>query len=292
MMKAAPFSFRDTIQYVLPVLIGMALFIPYAASPERLEIVLLGGALFSYVLYTPINCFAKLVFRFLPILRQRTRRLQDRNSWSSNNWDYDKLFYIHLSDKEREYLYLTAGYADFHRMSGFFLLCYLGVQLVQLGSPFFQTASTDLAPLEAILAERTPILGGWHIPTVLAAVISAILFVTSMQNYLGEAEDILATQDSFAEKYHQEKGGIAKSIWGRVLLRDTPVKEVQVDLVKPDGMNVKSTSTDQEGRFQFFGCYEEAIKGEYELVLKSGEWEACRKIARDHKQVPNFEFNR
>ena len=310
MIKASPFSFRDTIQYILPTLIGLALFCPYFASSDSIEIIFIGGALISYLIHTPVKLVVEKIYKHTPILGKKITQIKTDMNWWSHNWNYDKLFYENIDDKEREYIYLTAGYADFHRITSFYLLCYFVVQVISLfktalliDSSMLQIIITlfniniilpmgDLFEtiLKPMLDLETDIIGGLKIPTYVAALISGILFVASIRDYLIEARDVANMYVRFAEKYHRKNGGLAEGIWGWVKSDEEPLIGARVLLVHPNGNIVKETKTDKEGKFQFPGLLDEASAGVFSVVTKKNHWESHRQVSSDKKAVPAFTF--
>jgi len=249
MVKPSPFTFRDTIQYIFPVLLGAALFSPYFAAVERLEFIFLAAALFSYVLYTPLNGLARLVYRTVPGLRTPVRKLQAKQKWSAQHWDYDRLFYQKLDEKEREYLYLTAGYADFHRTSSFFLLCFTLAQVGEVIGAVTRNSGPRGTVRQAWIV-RTEMVGGWDIPASIAILAGAILFWTSFNDYLSEADDLANTYTRFAQKYQEADPGLAQGMWGWVRMQDALVSGATVRFISPGGTLLCECRTDAEGRFQ------------------------------------------
>ena len=275
-MKTSPFSLRDTIQYVLPILVGVALFVPYAKITEGLEAVFLLSVLFSFSLHTPLSTLTRKVFSWLPLSRRPIAALETEHRWRSRSWDYDVLFYQRLDDKQREYLYLTASYADFHRITSFIFLSYAAVQLGTL----LKTLPNGLAKVCAV---RTPMAGGWEMPTLAAAVVAGLLAVTAFRDYLSEASDVITTYSHFAEKSHRMDDGLARGVWGWVTRQGKPAAGAVVTLLGGD-QTLATAQADDSGRF--FVSRPPSGTAVGTLVASLGD--ATASVRMDERRVPEY----
>ncbi|HEX8454678.1 MAG TPA: hypothetical protein VF647_21540 [Longimicrobium sp.] len=291
LVKASPFSVRDTIQHVLPVVIGAALFAPYLAPPDTFASVLLGAALFSYTLHTPLKKLARWAFWCVPVLRSKSREAEARLAWWGTNWNYDKLFYERIDDKEREYAYLTAGYVHFHRTVAFFLLCYLLLQIAILGVAASDAESVADASAQ-ILRVKTHLGGGWNLPSVSLAPLAAILFATSARDYLSEIGDVETIYARLATKYHGSPDPLAVSVWGWVCTEGQPVPGVEVELVNASGEQLAHATSDKEGKYQFSGMYDAALLARPRIVAHHDGWSSSIQPVWDTDEEPSFRFEK
>lgn len=263
-VQASPFTFRDFLQAILPGLIGASLFAPYTKAQSTEEL-LIGVGLFSYVIYTPISELAARSFGL--ILSTKMKKLNANREWHARNWNYDRLFY-HASNEDREYLYLTGAYVEFYRITAFYFLIYIAVQIVHLApalrllSPFYPMIY-DLSFEERanrFVGPQTPILGGWNIPTVAALTASFVILWFLLADFLNEYRLLFEHQYvEMARRYHAEKGDVARSIWGVVSCDEEgnkPLQGVGIELKDKAGQTIRKATTNSEGRFQFADLFQ------------------------------------
>jgi hypothetical protein len=289
---AAPFSLRDFLQRILPTVIASCLFIPFCPSLNKIvsfESLIVGATLISYMIESPVSQLVSIIYDKLP----KSKFLLGKKSWLSNNWNYDELFYS-LSPEEREYLYLTSGYIHFYKTVSFYLLIFAIANLVLIlesSYPFF--------PLDNLwwkLQEvKTPILGQKELPSLPLFLISLTLCYYTFKDYTLEFEVLFLESGAYqvlAKRYHREKGGIARGIWGTVSLQGVVVKDADVILEK----NVNSifqevcrVKTDDQGCFQFAEKFAECVATEHQLKVNiSPSVQRLIKIPKDEKGLPEF----
>lgn len=281
-MKAAPFSFRDSIQYILPLVIGAVLFAPYAAPGAKFELILGTAALFAYVVYSPLQRVVRFLYSHAPFLRGRVAEIREEQEWWGSIWDYDRLFYSAITDKEREYLYLTAAYAEFHRLVSFFLLCYGLLQGWLLGSSLWNGSDV----VGAIFGTWTRVMGGWSVSTPLLLVLTGVLFMSSFNNWVSEANDLIRTYVSFAEKYHGQPKPLAKSVWGKVERAGKPQKEVRVQLLGSHGKVLEEEKTDASGRYRFADVLARFPEQELTVFTPDPDWRLCERVSLGEGELP------
>jgi hypothetical protein len=289
-VQATPFTFRDFLQSILPGLIAASLFAPYAGAKSTEEF-LIGIALLSYVIYTPMSWAARLFFGVTPVLRQKIKYLERERDWHARNWDYTRLFYF-ASTEDREYIYLTGAYTQFYRLTALYFVIYLFVQLGRLIgalNPFLIDIPLSRWP-SRLFEARTPLLGNWEIPTILAAIAAAIILWFLVADFLNEHQILF--QDQYVEiarKYHADKGGIALSIWGSVTEDwegKEPITDAKVFLEDHTAAIIQERNTGKDGRFQFVGLFKSSVESGYTLRVEKGNRRLTTTLPKDEKWAP------
>lgn len=279
-VPSGPFSLRDFLQRILSGLLAGFLFIPYTATKINEE-VFIGLLLLSYIAYLPIERSAR-IFAYIPKIKTLIQTAQEERTWHNRNWDYDKLFYS-ASNEDREYLYLTGAYAEFYRLSAFYFFLYFVVQLIALFAAPIKLLY-DPPVVGAILSARTPILGEMKIPTLLAAVLSLILLISLLCEYLKTYRILFHTQYlEVARKYQAQDVDLVLSVWGTVRKKGEPVKNADVSLTK-DGTILSKVKTGPDGRFQFINSFSFCKDGGCSLKAEGVELNIGK------KQLPPFDL--
>lgn len=282
LVQAAPFTFRDFMQQILPGLIAAGLFVPYTGT-EQTEATFIGAALLSYVIYTPVSKAAN-VFKVLPFLRKKIRKLDADRVWMGANWNYDRLFYV-VTNEEREYLYLTGAYMQFYKLSAFYFFLYALTQLFALGRALWGQPSASWMTIA--LAQTTPILGGKVLPLLPVLGASCVIFWYLVQDYLNEYYILIFQQyPEFARKYHMREGGIVESVWGTVSREEgSPVVGATVVLESGGGRQERSR-TDAEGRFQFQGVYAACTAGPSAVLVQTDGTRSVQRLPAGDRWTP------
>ncbi|HVF60958.1 MAG TPA: hypothetical protein VNJ70_14220 [Thermoanaerobaculia bacterium] len=285
-VQAAPFSFRDFLRSILPGLIAAGLFVPYTGASRNEELVL-GIALLSYVIYTPLSKLAN-VFRLMPIVGGRVRALDEDLELRKGNWDYKRLFYL-ATTEEREYLYLTAAYLDFYRLTALYFLAYLVTQLAMLAVALGAVITTPDRWYAAVKNEGTPMLGGWDAPTSLVALVAFVILWFLLADFLNEYRILFGDQyDQFARRYHAESGGVVTSIWGRVTKEGFAVDGAIVTLKRSEWQ--RSERTDKAGRFRFSQEYQSCFEHGCTLSVAFQGHRASQELLKGDKWIPPVEL--
>jgi hypothetical protein len=291
MIRADPFSFRDFIQYILPALIGVYLFIPYVASIDSIDAAFVSAAIFGYVLATPISSIARAIFGLIPGLRNRIKQLSIKRQWWSRNWNYDRLFYM-LTKDERDYLYLTGAYVEFYRTVSVCFLIYSLLQIFSLTWEVVGSLQSSSFHWNLILDQQTPMLGGWEMSTLVLAVISLVAFYYLVADFLLEYEILFLDDGQYvtmAVKYQESVGGIAKSVWGCLLEDEAkPVEGATVYLGTKENPEITKSITDRDGLFQLSPPSVVWIKSPCFLRIVKDDLMLKKEISRDPKEVPYY----
>lgn len=253
------FFYGHFIQYVLPTLLGLCLFAPVFENPPGAvgpETLLFAAVLVGFIFATPISKLADFCFRFLPGTDKLREQKQARDRLAAR-WHPAKLSYL-MSKDDREYVYQTAGFIDFYRVSAFCLLLYALYNAVLLW-----VAADMVLGFDDWWATSTPMLGGWTLPTVGVFVVSVLGLVLSFRNFALEYGLLFGEKGQYevvAEKLQKDGGGIARSVWGTVVDDDTkPVSGARVRL-SADGTRVgKEEVTDAAGRFIFRDAFPKCV---------------------------------
>jgi len=286
---SSPLTFRDFIRHLLPTAAAICLFAPLSSQAlGKLEVTSLvfAAILLGYVVTTPLTKFVVKLYRLTPVLK----RFRLHRDWMNKNWDLGSLFYL-LTQEEREYLYLTASYADFFRLVSFYLLIYTGVNLFLLVKSIRGEHFANL--LHAALAARTPVAGDLQFSTLLLLVLSPLLGYYLFIDFLTEYDVLFfenGPHDVFARKLHERQGGIAVSIWGKIRHRMGPVEGAKVELLSAEGKLLEECVTTSEGRYQFPGKYENYVNGNYQLRVSSECSSEKKVIEISEKKVPSFDM--
>lgn len=289
-MSPPPFSLRDFFQRIFPTIIAACLFVPFLEPLNKvasLEGLIFGAIVFSYLIESPVSRIVSLVYDKLP----KPQALSKRMRWIANNWDYDALFYS-ITTEEREYLYLTHGYARFYKTISFYLLAYALLNMFILLRN--ATPIDHLPELWSRLSiATTPTLAMQQVPTLPLLSVSILLCYFTFRDYLLEYKVLFLDGGAYpklAERYHREKGKIAKSIWGVVYQSEKVVPNADLSLYSNDG-EITTVRTDQEGRFQFIGKFSQCVNTECRLKIKACDHEREIQVPQDDKHVPYFRID-
>lgn len=251
-VKASPFSYRDTIQHVLPNLLGYLLFAPLLPEPKHPEIALICVAVLSFVADAPLRRTTRLFYRNAPWTRRRFRAAEAELARLGSRWNLDKLFRQSASEEEREYLYLTGSYANFYRLSGFYLF------LIGCLSVWRLVLAAWNVGARGVLLEELEVAGGWSPPALVVALIAFVLAESAARDFFFESEQLFGRRGQYsalAHKLHGRDSSLAKGVWGWVESGGRPVSEADVSLRKPSGEVLASAKTDVQGGFLFEGEY-------------------------------------
>jgi hypothetical protein len=289
--------FRDVVQYILPTVVALALFLPFFKADVSIEVLAAAGVLLGYLVSSPVGKLAAVAD--LPIfMRTKDRYKKERDFWQ-NNFDYGELWH-RMSGDEREYLYTTNSYAEFYYMVAFYLSLYgvinIGVMSWAVsGVGSFETAAFWPA-VEAALNARTPMYGGWSAPACVLLAISAVIAFYATRDYLTEFRILFLTNGryvTFAGIHHEQCGTIARAVWGRVSSSGSSVASAEVTLVDDQGKTIATVKTDSEGRFQFKSLYRSLLGGEASrrclLRVETARVAREQEIVLRAKQVPRFD---
>ena len=273
------FLFRDFLEYILPTMIGVLLFVPALAPPGKplaIEVLLLVSVVLGYVISSPVGGLAKSVHGWLKRVSPRLAAFYAEDQFASQCWDYDALW-VCLETEGREYLYLTSSYMQFYRATGLYLGAYA---LLNLGRLAVSTARG--VPLMAV---RTTTVGNWSAPAMVLGLVSLALAGFMMGDASTEFRELFGRQGYyplFARRLHTREGNVASAVWGQVVSR------VDGEAVSLPGVGVSLSSgesefdmaeTDAEGVFLFPGAFAECVgntcrvSAEVDGVLWSEEME-------------------
>jgi hypothetical protein len=287
-VQAAPFTFRDFIQQILPGLIAAGLFVPFAGVTST-ESTFIAAALLSYVISTPVSLAANCL-KLIPFLRAKLKELDADRKWEDLNWNYTRLFY-RLSDEEREYTYLTGAYMQFYKVSAFYFLLYSCTQVGIIVHALWNKPYRTWGALAS--AAKTPILGGLSLPTLWILPLASVICGFLIADYINEYKILMFDlYPEYARRYQEKEGGIARSIWGKIVYeimdnrgtkKEEPVSQMEVALTGEG--TYETVVTDLKGRFQFRDKYEVCTKAVCTLRVDRVN-QATKEIPVDCKWTP------
>jgi len=290
-IRTAAFSFRDFLESILPTIVALCLFMPYVSSFNSFDLAFLAVALLGYAISSPVIAITKKIYRYFPIVGQKIKSIEEEKEWWSNNWDYSKLFYRLKSD-EREYIYLTAAYASCFRTMSFYFLIYAIIQTVQLSKAFLAVKANPCQWIEAITKQATPMFGGWELPSFVVLIVSIIFVIFLLRDFLSELHFLFDDDGQyalFATNYQEEKGKIAKSIWGTVSFEHEKVNGAKVILLNTDrGVQIDETLANTQGKFQFKNKFQDSNGSKCRIEASKDNVKGFIDIQLSDKQVPEF----
>jgi len=316
------FVFRDIIQYMLPTIIGAALFVPFCIPPGltvKTETLLFFVVILAYIISAPIDYLASKVHARLPIHSLNLDPFKQRHLWWSENWNYDDLWVV-LDKDEREYLSLSYSFLKFYQVNALYFTIYAVFNLGRiLINPQLQEQllarldgasqpSTTPSLLASLLTVQTHMLGDWNISSLLLFLISLALAFFCYKETVRSYEEAFGDEGvlvGFATKYHREKGGVALRIWGLVCeevhengrrTASRMISRVTVKLYrrKPSLLGkgndecLATVTTDEYGYFHLPNIYDQCLKHTCRIEVESGEWQGMREMLVDDKTVPAF----
>src|SRR6266496_3689649 len=169
------------------------------------------------------------------------RKAQDERAWWARNFNYGTLWYS-LTKDDREYLYGTRAYYNFYLLVSFYLLLYAiinswsVIDALSVGSvPWHDPAAAIGTVWHAVWSPETSLLFKTKLPSLALALASCVLIGFCLAEMF-EEYTVLFTESgqyvSLARVYQKKEGGIARSIWGRLLLKEnkSPVPNVTLCL--------------------------------------------------------------
>jgi hypothetical protein len=286
-ITSGTFIFRDFIRYILPTVIAACLFFPLfrgSGSQPSLDVVVFVMVVFGYVLYAPVIFIGELFLCRFPqdiLSRQRSRKKQE---WWAKNWDYDTLWF-RLDKDEREYLYLTHSYIQFYRITSICFSAYAITNIIILLNAArieWSNSTKNLSWLMASLQTTTPMVGGWDINTPLLIAITGIITCFLFRDADIEYKMLFLDDGSYvsyAKKYHQTFGNIARSVWGEVSCLD-PSRQLphftqssvylkrQILPFNRRSEFCKKDQVKEDGTFQFLDAFSDCVGYECQIIVE------------------------
>jgi len=223
-MGLSAFLARDVIQYILPTIIALGLFFPIFDQNITADYIVFGGALIGYFISSFVGYFAGWLL-VLPYVRRRRKTLDAAHDWWSRNFDYDKLWHS-LNRDEKEYLYGTQSYYEFYRLVSLYLMIYMAVNMVLVVNAVIacpiawnDPSSSDMRlAWIAISAARTTMFWKGTAPSAALVLFAFFCFLFNIRDMLLEYGIVFQQYVTLGRLYQRKNGGIATSVWGRLLL--------------------------------------------------------------------------
>jgi hypothetical protein len=305
-MGLTAFIQRDITEYILPTIIALALFLPIWSPDSTIEQVVFGGAILGFLIFAPARWIANIVIMRLPTLlhlpfaRYLRTAIHERRWWQQN-FDYGVLWYS-LSKDDREYLYGTRAYYHFYLLISLYVISYAAVNFAIFLHALVIAPVVWNASIPAIrelwniaLSAETPLLFKNKLPAVGLGLVSCALAKFALQDMFEEYRVLFFAPGQYvtlAKLYHERQGAIAKSVWGRLLLKssDKPVSGAQLTLTDAKGRFTQTVTTDNKGRWQFVDALKRAPISTLRLsvAVASCRWEY--ELSLDVKTIPEFEI--
>jgi hypothetical protein len=275
-LGASGFIFRDFIKYILPTLTGACLLLPMFVEWKLIKIdqIIFLSFLSGYIIYPLVSLVANFVHDRLPCvggisLSPKSPAVEE-SRWVKSNWDM-KALRSKIDKDEREYLYLTQSYSEYFQITGFYFLLFSVFNFIRIfaSSPDSLLAAFNSCKLfEYIQSVSIGTIVGSSVPSIYAGlfglVISFLLFQASVIEYKA-LFGINGAYEFFLEKYQSSKGGLARSIWGRVHL-ETESRCLKLKLLR-NNKHIDTCIVDELGRFQFSDRFNECINYRCKIVV-------------------------
>ncbi|HEX8266104.1 MAG TPA: hypothetical protein VF596_11905 [Pyrinomonadaceae bacterium] len=268
-ISAPSLSLSDFFQKTFPSVIAVCLFVPFFPVISRqigVEGLIVSGGILGYIISPIVEWMYKKAEK--PILHiyfcfkkpNEQEQWYQRWRWHLENWDFDQLLYS-LNKDDREFLNNTYGFVKFNQITCFYFLLYALTNVYWLISALPESKSA--LTLVSIWEIKTPMLGGnWALPTLLVIITSFILTFKLFIQALSEASDVCLQYIVLAKNYHQEKGHIAKRVWGKLIRKNkenTSCLNRYKIVLKKNNLKIDSSQADESGFFRFDKKYEELI---------------------------------
>lgn len=275
-ISAGTIIYRDFIQYVLPTLFALCLFVPFFNPYISVDVIGLSAIVFGYVVFVPVDWLLDLLLKRFklwaekssagmnktgssaqvgakqhqPSVLARLRHCFAQNyhkafssrDWHQRNWDYDRLWYHGLDKEERENFSVSEAFFELYRFTAFYFLAYALLNFIWAlwgigGYVILGDFGGDI--LTSITTTATPMLGGWSAPTWLVMIISAIWAFFLGRAVFGVYRNLFGEDGAYVKystKYHEAGGKIAQSVWGRVVYQEEDGKK---QLVPVPGVKIR-----------------------------------------------------
>lgn len=248
-MPGISFALREFYQAVLPAVIAVVVFAPLYA-PLRdvpLERAVAAGVLLGFVTAGAAQTLAG-VLEVLKVFNLGT--LRDEQAIFGSNWDVNVLR-AHLDKDESEKIAFPYSYAVFCKVTAFYLIvyCLLNVAHVAVGVVAGGT-------LRQGLSVRTPMIGGWFLPSVTVAFASAGIAFALWQDCVSSFDRVFGHNGLYAiyaAKYQRVNKDVARRVWGNVSAGSEGVPRATVTLTVKDVSAPYQTSSREDGAFFFDG---------------------------------------
>jgi len=297
-ISASGLIYRDFLQYILPTIIGLTLFAPLASPPGSavdIEKLILLAFVLGYIIFSPVANIAEWVHGWLPLRPRLVRQLRQVRRWWAENWDYDQLWAA-LDKDEREYLYATASYIHFFRISMLYCLAYALANLVLVGQAAWSAAraAPPGAIISVVAAVRTPTVGNWMAPAWLAALVAFVLCGYLYTNALEESDILFGEAGfypKFSEKYQRQAGGIASGVWGRLVQEGgAPLAGIRLRLLRGDDSQIVVAVSGEKGEFQFQKAFRQCVGRPCLVQVEHPQWAAQAELNFGEKSVPEVQL--
>jgi len=315
MAEASPlaFSLRDILRRIFPTVIAICLFAPLFKrfrDLHEIENIIFAGVVLSYLLSAPVRKASDYLFMRSPFWREQWQEQKTRREWVNRNWDYQRL-HEYLTKDELELIEEDGNLFLFYRAITFYLLFYLlvvlGIFLIT-GFDFDLTRLSEIATLKywrdvwsVVVHARTSVLAIGEIPILIVVTIVAVLAYFSIkESFQGYEYTFLegGTYPNLSEKYHREKGDIARSIWGQVLGCEAgkskadggkPIPGAKARLLIND-LEIAADDTNRGGYFQFANMFGECVDKTCVVTVQVGAITKRQTRTFSKTSKPNFTF--
>lgn len=306
-MAPSGFLVRDVIQHMIPTLVGLVLFVPFAAHNADAVPLLLGAVVLAYAAGPLLASLARPVTRLLLAVSGRSRRHGRNRVWWNGNFDFVRLWY-RLTQTQRENLYATQAYAEMYAMLAVYLLAYAITNIVlTVNGVVLPTLEGDIgldyaeAVGQALWSPATPLFGDWRAPSIAMAVIGLSTALFAIANHLREMEILFGDEGqyvSLARIHHIETGDIATGLWGRITRAGEPLRNASITVMDIRDQKLGWAETDRQGRFQIRNVFAESFPPGQEtgartfrLEISTDDEDKVFDLALTRRQIPELSIN-
>ena len=226
--------------------------------------------------------------------------------WVIANWDFSQLT-LSMTKDEEDRVELIGNYALFSKVLSLYLLLYLAANLLWLAAAFRLAPPRSWASLLTswenwarifgkVVYLMTPVTGGWQVSTVLVLVVVPLSVALTLRDYSAKLDSMFLDggfYDVIAGKYHREKGGLARRVWGCVTGEQNElVAGAEVTLTKvpgfrssaPDGDVTFKAEIRPDGSFHFEREFKEFLTASWKMSVQADTYEPLHKVIRFDKQ--------
>ncbi len=286
-MEVSAFAFRDLIRIILPTIVAGCLFAPFGVFLNisiSMEVLVFGGIVGGYLIYSPVAVAASLVQESITWKFFGLRSGKARFKWLSKNWDFD-IMWDSLAKDEREYLYLTNAYFEFYQTVAFYFFLYAIVTAV-LWWYHIVFSTQNVAGIFTV-----PILGGYWAPCWIMSPLALFMFGVLSRDAKIEYEALYGVEGryvGYCAKLHKKDGGLAKGIWGLVLdKKSNPLKGIKV-MIKDGGSEIGKPETDADGYYQLQANLTSHFNKQIKATIENKTWEGESLLQLGQKTVPDI----
>ena len=304
-MPPSAYLVRDLLQYIVPTLVGLTLFVPLVEDDIGAGFLVVAALAAGYGLGPVVSAIAGPLVRLIPGIGRAIRDHQRTHLWWSANVDFDRLWY-RLSRDDRQALQAAGAYGELYAVVAFYLGLFavmaavhavLGVEPpADLAGRAWDDAADTIAG--ALLAPTLAVFGGWQVPAAGLALIGLIAFFFAARGYVRESGMLFGEDGhhaSMARTYQLRSGDIATGIWGRLTRGGIPVREASITVFDIEERRLDEVETDRQGRFQLPGLFRQCFPDGQDIAVRTfrfdinidGDHRLCD-VPINRRQVPEL----